>query len=431
MKIFCIKNLFVKLCMVRLFAVSVSCWATDSDTALSRTDIGALFAQGIEELRAGNIEQALDAYRTILAHFPNQTQSLYNYGYILKTIGRVDEAIDIYKKVLALDPTYEAARFALGHAYLHNGNYEQGWAIHQRHIRSEKKASDNFWDLVKNNELRGKTILLLPEGGLGDTINFIRYAQKIHDSGARVICLVQKPLYPLISRCPYIDLLVTDPTTIPPYDAKASYMSLPALFNSNEQTIPKNIPYIFPDPDLVQHWKQKLATDHTFKIGISWQADVFNDSSRLPIAHRGIPLEKLYPLGLIQGIHLYSLQKKDGLEQLKNIPASCKITCFESDFDEKNGNFMDSAAVISQLDLIITVDSALAHLAGALGKPVWMLHPFAVDWRWIAHRTDSPWYPTMRIFKQPKPFDWESVAHEVLYELINTVNTSSIARCGS
>lgn len=389
------------------------------ESALAHADVSALFTQGIEELRAGNIEQALTAYRTILKYYPTQTQSLYNYGYTLKTAGRVDEAIECYKKVLTLDPAYEAAHFALGHAYLHKGDYEHGWQIHQRHIRTEKKASDNFWDLVKNNQLRGKTILLIPEGGLGDTINFIRYAQVIHDAGAHVVCLVQKPLYSLISHCPYIDTLVTNPQQIPAYDAKASYMSLPALFNSNEQTIPKNIPYIFPDPTLINHWQQQLSHDKNFKIGISWQADVFNDSSRLPIAHRGIPLATLHPLGLVQGVSFYSLQKKEGLDQLKNLPVAFKITCFESDFDEQHGSFMDSAAVITQLDLIITIDSALAHLAGALGKPVWLLLPYATDWRWIAHRTDSPWYPTMRIFKQPHPFDWESVAQDVLCELIS------------
>jgi len=388
------------------------------NTLANQNDIQKLFSQGIEATRQGQIEQALAAYMQITKLYPQQVQSLYNSGYVLKMAGRVDEAIELYKKVLQLDPTYEAARFALGHAYIYKGDFENGWHIHQHHIRTERKASENFWELAQHSALSGKKILLIPEGGLGDTIHFIRYAQIIHDSGAHVTCLIQKPLYQLLSCCPYIDELITDPKQITTYHAKASYMSLPAVFNSTEQTIPRNIPYIFPQQRLVTTWQQKLSNDKNFKIGICWQADVFNDSSRLPVAHRGIPLEKLHPLGLIEGISLYSLQKKEGLEQLKNIPAHFKLTNFDTDFDEKNGSFMDSAAVITQLDLVITIDSALAHLAGALGKPVWLLLPYATDWRWIAHRTDSPWYPTMRIFKQPRPFDWDSVVQEVLWELI-------------
>ncbi len=390
-------------------------WAEEK--VLTAQDVNNLFAQGIAALHAGNIEQALASYGTILKQFPNQIQSLYNTGYTLKTAGCVDEALGYYKKVLALDPSYEAARFALGHAYLYKGDFEHGWQIHEHHIRTKHKASDNFWTLVQNKELAGKTILLLPEGGLGDTINFIRYAQIIHDLDAHVVCLVQKQLYPLLSRCPFIDTLITDPKQVPAYHAKASYMSLPALFNSNEQTIPRNIPYISPDPALVKYWHATLSHDHQFKIGLCWQADVFNDSSRLPIARRGIPLEKLTSLGFIEGISFYSLQKKEGLEQIQSLPPSFKLTCFDADFDEHHGSFTDSAAVIMQLDLVITIDSAIAHLVGALGKSVWLLLPYATDWRWITHRTDSPWYPTMRIFQQPKPFDWDSVVHDIVTEL--------------
>ncbi len=396
------------------FAIS---FLSPTEVPIKSTDIQTLFNKGIEATRLGQVEQALAAYTQITHLYPQQVQSIYNSGYVLKMAGRVDEAIELYQKVLQRDPTYEAARFALGHAYLFKGDFENGWKIHQHHIRTEHKASENFWELAQQQNLSGKKIVLIPEGGLGDTLHFIRYAQIIHDRGAHVTCLVQKPLVQLLSRCPYIDVLIDDPKLTTSYQAKASYMSLPAVFNSTEQTIPHTIPYIFPDPALIDAWRQKLSPDKNFKVGLCWQADVFNDSSRLPVAHRGIPLEKLHPLGLIDGVSFYSLQKKEGLEQLKNIPAYFELTCFDADFDEKNGSFMDSAAVITQLDLIITIDSALAHLAGALGKPVWLLLPYATDWRWIAHRTNSPWYPTMQIFKQPHPFDWDSVIHQVILKL--------------
>jgi hypothetical protein len=190
-------------------------------------------------------------------------------------------------------------------------------------------------------------------------------------------------------------------------------MSLPAIFNSDHTTIPCPIPYLYPDKTLVAHWHDYFKTDTAFKIGICWQADVFNDSSRPPVARRGLPLHMMYRLSEIPQVSLYSLQQKDGTQQIKDIPAPCKLTVFDEHFDKDAGPFMDTAAVMQHLDLIITVDTAIAHLAGALGKKVWLLLPFATDWRWIVGRTDTPWYPTMKIFKQSQPFDWESVMCEV------------------
>ena len=241
--------------------------------------------------------------------------------------------------------------------------------------------------------------------------------------GATVIAKVQKPLVQLLSQCPYIDQVISAKTPTPAHDASASLMSLPAIFNDNENSFPHTIPYIFPSQSLMSHWKKELSNNSLLKIGICWQADVYNDSSRLPIARRGISLEKLYQLSSIKNIQLYSLQKNDGVEQLTNMPNNFPLHVFDNSFDVKNGSFMDTAAVMMDMDLIITVDTAAAHLAGALGRPVWLLLPYATDWRWIISRTDSPWYPTMRIFKQKKPFDWDSVIQEV-YNALKKIERS-------
>ena len=194
-------------------------------------------------------------------------------------------------------------------------------------------------------------------------------------------------------------------------------MSLPAIFTDNEKTAPQNIPYIFPDPNLVKYWQNQLKHDTNLKVGICWQVDVQNDKSKLLIARRGYPLEQFALLGDIQNVSFYSLQKYDGTEQLSALPANFRLHTFDG-FDDQAGPFMDTAGLMKNLDLVITVDTAVAHLAGALGCNVWLLHPYATaDWRWVHGRSDSHWYPTMRIFKQHEPFGYENVIKEVKYAL--------------
>lgn len=378
-------------------------------------DTAAYFGLGCSFLNIGKFDEAIDAFQHIIKRSPHASSVRYNIAYTLKTAGRLDEAIDLYKKIITDNPTYDPAQLALGFAYLTQGDFAHGWKQHERYLKQSGKNGDALRTLLHTNNIAGKTILLRPEGGLGDTLMFIRYAQHLKNLGATIIAHVQRPLIPLLSRCSYIDIVL--PTRAASnslfYDARATLMSLPAIFYDDEQTIPRDIPYIYPDPALVNFWKQKIAKDNNVKIGICWQADVHNDSSRLPIARRGIPLAKFFQLKNISGIAFYSLQKYTGVEQLGNLPKDFPLHFFQNDFDESHGSFMDTAAIMQHMDVIITVDTAIAHLAGALGRPVWLLLPYATDWRWIHNRTDSPWYPTMHIFKQPAPFDWDSVIEQV------------------
>lgn len=390
--------------------------------------ISALFGLAISCLNIGKIDEAVDAFNHILAIAPNNTSVRYNMAYTLKTGGRIDEAISIYQEIIAQEPNYEPAQLALGFAYITKGDFENGWKQHERYLKKSNKNGDRLRALLRNNLIEEKTILLIPEGGLGDTINFVRYAQLLKNMGANVVVSVQKQLIPLILQCPYIDEVIPSNTTHSlSYHARATLMSMPAIFNDNEKTIPKNIPYIFPEQQLVHFWKKKLAQDTNFKIGICWGASVKNDESRLPIARRSIPLNRFFKLKNIPDINFYSLQKFDGIEELNQVPSDFPLKIFEN-LDESHGSFMDTVALMQNLDLIISVDSAVAHLAGALGKPVWLLLPFSTDWRWIWGKIDSPWYPTMRIFKQHIPFDWDSVIKEIyesLKEMPCTRNTSS------
>lgn len=378
-------------------------------------------------INLGQTEKARTIYRMLIAQSPDNTHALYNTGYSYVMDGNLDEAIRTYQQVLTINPKHEQAKFALGHAYLRKGDLASAWQQHAWFYKDTGRISDSFATYMASGTFAGKKVLLRPEGGLGDTIQFIRYAQLLKEMGATTIVCMQKPLMPLFTKNPHLDIVVASGNAVPSYDAHITIMSLPAGFKSTANTIPHNIPYIYPDPALIEKWKSYFADDAKCKIGICWQADVFNDSSRPLIAHRGIPLSFFYSLSDFAQASFYSLQKHDGLEQLIDLPGSFPLQLLPT-FDEQAGPFMDTAAIMESLDLIITVDTALAHLAGALGKRVWLLLPYSVDWRWIVGRTDSPWYPTMRIFKQQTPLNWQPVMDEVyeaLKELLATRNTSN------
>ncbi len=381
---------------------------------LKPLQIDWLFGYGTFCCRIGKFRDALNAYRMILDQNSSMIPVLYNSGYTFKLAGELDMAIAIYKRILARQPDYEPAHLALAFALLSSGDFAEGWREHRWNLAHQNKNGDTLRMFLKNNTIAGKTIVLTPEGGLGDTIHFVRYAERLHQMGARVIVVAQQPLITLLSGSQFIDQLIPLHTPCPSGDATASLMSLPAIFEDLESSLPRNIPYIFPPQERIAYWQQQLQHDANLKIGICWQPDLHNDVSRLPIARRGIPLAQFFKLGALPGITLYSLQQKEGLDQLENLPRSMNFRVFDASFDQKYGNFIDSAAVMQSLDLIITTDTAIAHLAGAMGKRVWLLLPYATDWRWIHDRSDSPWYPTMRIFKQPEPFDWESVMQEVI-----------------
>jgi hypothetical protein len=394
--------------------------------ALNPSDSTISFDLAFSCLQMGRCDQAIQTYAELLKKNPNSLQLIYNTGYALKMKGCVDEAIELYKKVIEINPSYDAAQFGLGHAYVHNGQFHEGWKQHQRYLKSAGKNAEELRALLSTNNLAHKNVMLIPEGGFGDTINFIRYAQLLHDKGAYVTAVVQKPLVPLISLCPYIDRVIATGSPAPAKDAWATLMTLPAIFDSDEQTIPQNIPYIFADPEREAYWKQQLAHDKNLKIGICWQSDVYNDSSRPPVARRGMPLEKLFPLGQLPNVSVYSVQKFNA-DEANNLPDYFKLIQFDESFDSAHGSFMDTVAVMKQMDLILSVDTAVPHLAGALGVPVWLLLPYATDWRWLAHRSDTPWYPTMRIFKQPAPFDWDSVMNDVLMNIILLLQSKSVS----
>lgn len=380
-----------------------------------------LFRKGLDCLDEGNLRESLALFLEIYK-ITGASAALYNAAFVKKIMGHenpqlLDEAIADLESIVRQNPDYDDAHLSLGFAYLEKGDFKKGWEQHARYLKKSGKYAEELRTLLADNDLKDKTVLLVFEGGMGDSINFVRYAECVKKRGATVFVMVQEPLKQLFERCPFIDKVLSRSDQVPFHHATATLMSMPAVWFGQEDALPNDTPYLFPDETLVKKWRDFCDQDDRFKIGICWQADVYNDSSRLKIARRGIPLTDLLQIASDRpDIHFYSLQKKDGLEQLSQLEPNM-LTVFDDSFDKEAGSFMDTAAFMMSADLIITIDSAVAHLAGALGRPVWLLLPYSSDWRWIKGRDDSPWYPSMRIFRQKAPFDWASVIKDVTNEL--------------
>jgi hypothetical protein len=275
--------------------------------------------------------------------------------------------------------------------------------------------------LWQGEPLAGKTILLHAEQGLGDTIQFIRYAPIVKQHGATVIVECQKPLLGLLQGCPGVDQLVGQGDAIAGFDVHAPLLSVPGILKTTVETVPARIPYLFPKPALVEHWRTRLIQLGGFKIGIAWQGNPRYPNDRF----RSIPLRCFAPLAQVPAVRLISLQKGPGAEQLAEVRNLFPIADLAGELDQQSGPFVDTAAVMKNLDLVITSDTAAAHLAGALGAAVWVALPSAPDWRWSLDRCDSPWYPTMRLFRQRDWGNWQDVFEEIEQALPAAVRARS------
>jgi ADP-heptose:LPS heptosyltransferase len=226
---------------------------------------------------------------------------------------------------------------------------------------------------------------------------------------AKVILGCEAALIPLFSSLTAVDCLVAEGSAIPPFDVHASLMSLPGIFRTRCETIPAKVPYLFADAALAAEWTQRLERWPEFRIGINWRGRPGKGSYR----QRDIPLDCFARLARLPGVQLISLQQGAGREELAAAGQRLQIVDLGDDVDTLSGPFMDTAAIMMNLDLIITSDTSIPHLAGALGRPVWLALPFTPDWRWLLGRSDSPWYPTMRLFRQPRPGHWNRLFDEI------------------
>lgn len=376
----------------------------DCPTALSN------FASTL--LEQGKPDEALALYERAMQLDPDSAEAHHNRSHALSVHGKIDEAITGYGEALQLRPDYAAAHMGRALLLLSLGRFEEGWPEYEwRWKCKEFQTTPYAQPLWNGSPLNGRTILLHAEQGLGDTLQFIRYAPLVKERGCRVIFACPKALPQLLATCPGIDQLVPYDDPLPHFDVYAHLLSLPSLLGTTLATIPADVPYLFADPARIQHWQRELSPCRAYRIGIAWQGNPQHRSDW----QRSFPLAQMAAIAQVEGVQLFSLQKIHGTEQLATAPFA--VTDLASRLDESFGPFMDLAAVMRNLDLVICPDTAIVHLAGALGVPAWLALPFQAEWRWLRNRTDSPWYPTVRLFRQEQTGDWAGVFARMAREL--------------
>ena len=363
-------------------------------------------------------EDALHSYEKAIEYKPRYAQAWANKGVVLEEIEKIDEALISYDKAIELEGNYAPAYHNKALLLLLNGEikagfelYEWRWLVKDNNSQQNKRVfSKPLW--LGEEELRNKTILIHSEQGLGDTIQFCRYIPLLKKIGAKVIFKVQSPLKKLMTNLEGVDYLITSNDSVPYYDFHCPLLSLPLAFKTSLVTIPDNTPYLHISNQILEKWSQ-YKDDSGFTIAICWQGSAH---SRLDYG-RSFPVALFKNISQIKGVRLISIQKNYGTEQLENLLPDIRIEKIAEDFDIGENAFLDTAAIMKSVDLIITSDTSLSHLAGALGLPNWLLLKRIPDWRWMLDRSDSPWYPNHKLFRQKKIGDWISVFDEVENEI--------------
>jgi len=358
---------------------------------------------------------------------PKATQNaplLAHYAQALGDLGQFEQSISAFQQALAIDPNQHAIRVAYGMALLRRGDFGRGWQFYDSLDSVHETAQ--FSGTVKpplytGGNLHQRTIILLSEQGFGDTIMFARYATMLAKRGARVVIVTYPDIADLMRTVPGIAQVSRYGEPIPHVHTYARLLNLPRIFGTTLWNIPQQVPYLRAMPSRIDHWKQQIGADGAARrVGLVWAGNPSHSRDVFRSTH----LQDLAPLAEVSGITFYSLQKGPRQEEAQNTPPGMRLVDLSSQIQDMS----DMAAALQALDLLICVDTAPAHLAGALGRPVWTLLPFAPDWRWMLSRSDSPWYPSMRLFRQPALRDWSGVIRNVrdaLYEWHGSANVPS------
>ncbi len=372
--------------------------------------VDALGNKGHVLQKIGHYEESIAWFERALAINPAHLSSLNNIAHSLHQLTRLDEAARCYDKLEQLRPGHAETIWNRGLLKLLRGDMPSGWSDMEWRWKCkefENKPGQRGTPEWRGEDLSGKSIAVFCEQGFGDVIQFCRYLPLLADRGAKVVLVVSPVIRRLLSTLDPRITIVGSGLYIADADFQCTLLSLPDRFATTLATIPARVPYLAAEADLVGKWKPVLASDK-LKIGISWQG---NPSGAVDFG-RSLPLSALRPLSRIEGVQLISLQFQHGLDQLQKLAKPMKIRTLDG-FNAGADGFVDTAAVMKNLDLVITSDSAPAHLAGALGVPVWTILKQVPDWRWLMDRSDSPWYPTMRLFRQHKRGDWKGVVADV------------------
>jgi len=362
----------------------------------------------------GAHQEAINLYHRALNQEPQNLGLLTNLGNAHFSLGDMTTSENYYRRALTLNPSHFQAKWQLGLLLLLQGQFDEGWRLYEERLHLAEFAYQNREHLApawQGHNLQNGTLLLWTEQGLGDSIQFVRLAQQARKLCGKIILQCQPSLKWLFQTAPSIDEVIGTDDPRPSCDAQASIMSLPALLKIIPATLPKSVPYLRPNADRIAYWRHRLEALPRPWIGISWQGSLRNRSDR----HRSIPLRYFAPLAQTQG-SLISLQQIFGLEQITTCGFDSRLIQFDK-MDKSSAAFFDTAALMESLDVIVTSDTAIAHLGGALGRPTWVALQSVPDWRWMMDTPTSPWYPTMRLFRQPSPGDWATVMNSITQEL--------------
>lgn len=380
---------------------------------------------GMALMHAGRFREAEDWFRKAISLRPDLVEAIDNCGSALMEQGRYEEARQEYLKALSLEPDHGDAAFNLSYIMLMEGDFAHGLPLYER--RLDKKEFSYLKDarsLKPGDTLKDKTILVRCEQGLGDTLQFVRFLPLLKDRGANVVLELQPQLIRLLSRCGGIDDIVPRKGDLSApdvrYDHSVPLLSLPYLFGISADTIPADVPYIHLADDTIRKWREATSPrrdNNTLLAGIVWSGNRRYSGN----ASRSLSLERFYPVFSTPGACFYSLQFGEAVEEAGRLPPLSNLLFMTDEIRE----FTDTAGLMKNLDLIITIDSVTAHLAGALGVTVWNLLPYVPDWRWRLKREDSAWYPTMRLFRQSSLDDRESLLEGVRAALVDLLDGRS------
>jgi len=372
----------------------------------------AYYNRGNVFYKMSRFKEALDSFDKAIQLQTIHNDVFINRGNTLQELRKYEEALVDYDRAISLDAEDAEAYWNKSLAMLALGNLKEGWGLYEWRFKSEayidtRNGIDGpAW--TGKESLQNKTILIHSEQGLGDTLHFCRYIRYLEEIGAKVIFQVQKPLTNLLKNLKGVSQIIPKGSELPRYDFNCALMSLPLAFNTTIESIPNQIPYIDSDAELVSKWSNYFGQSG-YKIAICWQGST---QGKVDVG-RSFPVQMFEGIARIKGVRLISLQKNEGAEQLDNLPPGMKVEKLPENFDEGPNAFLDSAAIMKCVNLVITCDTSLTHLAGSLGVKTWLPLQFASDWRWLLYRDDSPWYPKHRLFRQSDLADWKGVFHRM------------------
>lgn len=360
----------------------------------------------------GQFDEAERAVRAALKLRPDIAEIHINLGNVLREKGDIDGAVAATRGALRLRPDMADAHQNLGSHLLLAGRYLEAWPEHEWRWRCQGMTPWRAatlrpqWD---GSNLHGRTILLYSDAGLGDAIHCLRYVPLIADRGGRIVVECPEGLHRLVGRLKGVEQIFTEADPLPSSDVQCALMSLPGAFGTTLESIPSRFPYLPVDESLAERWRKQLSNYPHPRVGLAWAGNPKNTVDR----RRSMRLAMLAPLAEAGKITFHSLQMGEAAKQITQSPQGLEVVDHSRDL----GDFAETAALVQNLDLVISVDTSVAHLAGALGKPIWTMLPYVPDWRWMLNREDSPWYPTMRLFRQTSVGDWPGVVRRIANSL--------------